>query len=129
MKDRADLVTGLVRKAESDLLAMNASLNAGALDAACFHAQQAAEKYLKSFLASKDVAFPHTHNLSKLLDACVALDPSLEHLSETAAMLTPYAVELRYDFEFWPTGEAAEAAQRAAVAVRDAIAPNSPNEQ
>ena len=122
MKDRADLVAGLVRKAESDLLAMNASLSAGALDAACFHAQQAAEKYLKSFLASKDVAFPHTHNLSKLLDACAAIDPSLRELLETASTLTPYAVELRYDFEFWPTKEAAQEARTAAIAVRIAIA-------
>ena len=122
MKDRADLVAGLVRKAESDLLAMNASLNAGALDAACFHAQQAAEKYLKSFLASKDVAFPHTHNLSKLLDACAAIDPSLRELLEPASTLTPYAVELRYDFEFWPTKEAAQEARTAAIAVRIAIA-------
>jgi HEPN domain-containing protein len=122
MKDRSDLVAGMVRKAESDLLAMNASRDAGALDAACFHAQQAAEKYLKSFLASKDVAFPHTHNLSKLLDACAALEPSLRELSDTAANLTPYAVDLRYDFEFWPTKEAAQEARTAAIAVRDAIA-------
>jgi len=122
MKDRADLVAGLVRKAESDLLAMNASLNVGALDAACFHAQQAAEKYLKSFLASKEIAFPHSHNLSKLLDACAAIDPSLRELSETAATLTPYAVELRYDFEFWPTKEAAQEARTAAMAVRNLVA-------
>jgi len=122
MKDRADLVAGLVRKAESDLLAMNASFDAGAFDAACFHAQQAAEKYLKGFLAAKDVAFPHTHNLSKLLDACAALDPSILELSETAAALTPYAVELRYDFEFWPTKEAAQEARTAAVAVRNLVA-------
>ncbi len=122
MKDRADLVAGLIRKAESDLVAMNASLNAGALDAACFHAQQAAEKYLKSFLASKEIAFPHSHNLSKLLDACAAIDPSLRELSETAATLTPYAVELRYDFEFWPTKEAAQEARTAAMAVRNLVA-------
>ena len=122
MKDRADLVAGLIRKAESDLLAMNASLKVGALDAACFHAQQAAEKYLKSFLASKEIAFPHSHNLSKLLDACAAIDPSLRELSETAATLTPYAVELRYDFEFWPTKEAAQEARTAAMAVRNLVA-------
>ena len=122
MKDRTDLVAGLVRKAESDLLAMNASLSAGALDAACFHAQQAAEKYLKSFLASKEIAFPHSHNLSKLLNACAAIDPSLRELSETAATLTPYAVELRYDFEFWPTKEAAQEARTAAMAVRNLVA-------
>ena len=50
MKERADLVRGWLRKAASDAVAMDASLNAGALDAACFHAQQTAEKYLKAFL-------------------------------------------------------------------------------
>jgi len=54
MKSQSDLVAGLVRKADSDLLARIASLDAGALDAACFPAQQAAEKLLKSFLASKN---------------------------------------------------------------------------
>jgi HEPN domain-containing protein len=47
MKEKPDLVRGWVRKAESDLIAMRASAEAGASDAACFHAQQAAEKYLK----------------------------------------------------------------------------------
>ncbi len=50
MKEKNDLVLGWVRKAGSDLVAMDASLKAGALDAACFHAQQAAEKYLKAYL-------------------------------------------------------------------------------
>ena len=50
MKARNDLVRGWLRKAFSDVVAMDASLNAGALDAACFHAQQAAEKCLKAFL-------------------------------------------------------------------------------
>lgn len=126
MKDRGDLVAGLHRKAESDLLAMNASLAAGALDAACFHAQQAAEKYLKSFLAAQGVDFPRTHNLSKLLDACGDVDPSLNQLSEVVAPLTPYAVELRYDFEFWPTTEAAQEARTAAIAVREAIVARLP---
>jgi hypothetical protein len=40
MKDAAELCRGLLRKAESDRIAMDASLSAQALDAACFHAQQ-----------------------------------------------------------------------------------------
>ena len=40
---------------------------------------------------------------------------------EIVAPLTPYAVELRYDFEFWPTKEAGQAARTAAIAVRDVI--------
>src|SRR5438094_495421 len=50
MKQKADLVRGWLRRARSDLVAMEVLLNAGAFDSACFHAQQAAEKYLKAFL-------------------------------------------------------------------------------
>ena len=39
MKDAAELCRGLLRKARSDRIAMEASLAAQALDAACFHAQ------------------------------------------------------------------------------------------
>ena len=63
MKARNDLVRGWLRKASSDVVAMDASLNAGALDAACFHAQQAAEKCLKAFLLYHGKDFPYTHNL------------------------------------------------------------------
>lgn len=46
MKGKPDFVQGWLKKAVNDLVAMRASAKAGALDAACFHAQQAAEKYL-----------------------------------------------------------------------------------
>jgi HEPN domain-containing protein len=49
MKTAAELCLGLLLKAKSDRVAMEASLAAGALDAACFHAQQAVEKGLKAF--------------------------------------------------------------------------------
>jgi hypothetical protein len=51
MKDAAELCRGLLRKANSVRIAMEASLSARALDAACFHAQQMTEKCLKAFLA------------------------------------------------------------------------------
>ena len=47
MKTKADLVRGWLRKADSDLTTAEMCLDAGrALDTACFHAQQAAEKYI-----------------------------------------------------------------------------------
>jgi HEPN domain-containing protein len=58
MKGKAELVRGWLRKAFSDLAALDASLQADALDAACFHAQQAAEKFLKAFLIHNAVDFP-----------------------------------------------------------------------
>jgi HEPN domain-containing protein len=102
MKEKADLVRGWLRKAASDLVAMRASAKAGSLDTACFHAQQAAEKYLKSYLVDRDQTIPHTHNLYKLLSHCAQTDAAFNQLSDAADLLTPFAVEVRYDTEFWP---------------------------
>jgi HEPN domain-containing protein len=50
MRQRADVVRGWLRKASSDAAAVESLLKDSNLDAACFRAQQAAEKYLKAFL-------------------------------------------------------------------------------
>jgi len=118
MKDKAELVRGWLRKAESDELALQASLAAGALDAACFHAQQSAERYLKAFLTQAGIDFPYSHNLSKLVQLCAGYDPSFQVLTATVEPLTPYAVELRYDHDFWPSRQVAEEAKSLAEAVR-----------
>jgi len=117
MKDAAELCRGLLRKARSDRIAMDASLAAQAFDAACFHAQQITEKCLKAFLAYSQVEFPYTHNLSKLIDVATRIDTAFRSLLPTVAPLTPYAVELRYDDSFWPTQQVAEEARASAVAV------------
>ncbi|MGO8787264.1 MAG: HEPN domain-containing protein [Terriglobia bacterium] len=117
MKDAAELCRGLLRKAKSDRIAMDASLAAKALDAACFHAQQITEKCLKAFLAYRQVAFPYTHNLAKLIEVGAGIDPAFRSLLPVVTPLTPYAVELRYDDSFWPTQQVAEEARKAALAV------------
>ncbi len=121
MKEKTELVRGWLRKASSDLLAMDASLNAGALDVACFHAQQAAEKYLKAYLTHAGLEFPYTHNLTKLLEICMKSETSFDALGSLVIPLSPYAVELRYDIEFWPSLQTAQAAHTAAQAVRDFV--------
>jgi HEPN domain-containing protein len=114
MKGKADLVQGWLKKAASDLVAMRASAQAGALDVACFHAQQAAEKYLKAYLADRDREIVYTHNLFKLLAVCAELDPTFSQLMDAAGLLTPFAVEARYDAEFWPTPDMLTEAESAA---------------
>ena len=121
MKEQADVVRGWWRKARSDEVAFDASLNAGAFDAACFHAQQAVEKYLKAFLFQRGKEFPFTHNLAKLVEICAVDEPSFRTLMDVVAPLTPYAVELRYDADFWPTHEVAEEAGLAVSKVRDFV--------
>src|SRR5271166_2947816 len=117
MKGKLDLVSGWLRKARSDLLAMRASAQAGSLDAACFHAQQAAEKHLKAYLVEQDRDIPHTHNLYKLIALCREVDLSFSELIGTAELLTPFAVETRYDTEFWPTSSLSEQAESASICI------------
>ncbi len=105
---------------------MEAVLAAGALDAACFHAQQAAEKCLKAYLALSRVEFPHTHNLTKLVELCAGVDPAFRSLLPVVAALTPYAVELRYDETFWPSKSAAEGARSSAFAVFEFVSAKLP---
>jgi HEPN domain-containing protein len=59
-KRKGDVVRGRLRKAANDMVTLEAALAAGAFDGACFHAQQAAEKYLKGFLAFHEKPFPYT---------------------------------------------------------------------
>ena len=63
-----------------------------------FHLQQAAEKYLKSFLSFNKIHFGKLHDIKKILelyvDNGIKMPPEVEVLVE----LTPYAVEGRYDF-------------------------------
>jgi HEPN domain-containing protein len=129
MKRRADLVQGWLRKAESDLTNAGMCLDAGqALDTACFHAQQAAEKYLKAYLTAHEIDFPFIHNLEKLVELCAQRDPSFLGLKALSQELTPYAVELRYDDEFWPAIEIARQALDAALEIKRFVIDRLPDE-
>jgi hypothetical protein len=116
MKDAGELCRGLLRKAKSDCLAMEASLAVQAFDAGCFHAQQATEKCLRAFLAYGRVNFPYTHNLAKRVEISVGIDPAFRSLLPSVAPLTPYAVELRHDDSLWPAPQVAQEARASALA-------------
>jgi HEPN domain-containing protein len=65
-------------------------------DAACFHAQQCAEKYLKARLQEANLPFPSTHNLVLLLNQILLLEPTWTTLLPHLQTLTLYAVSMRY---------------------------------
>lgn len=65
-------------------------------DAACFHAQQCVEKYLKAELNETGLMFGKTHNLLDLLNQIAAVEPSRMALQRQAAFLTDFAVQYRY---------------------------------
>ena len=62
----------------------------------CFHAQQAAEKFLKAFLVAHTIEPERTRDLERLLELCAQLDSSLATLREDCSALTDYAVDARY---------------------------------
>jgi HEPN domain-containing protein len=96
------LTTEWIQKAEGDLATAHRELRARKApnyDAACFHAQQCAEKYLKALLQEATIAFGKTHNLSLLLDHLRDRHPRLELLRPTLVTLSAYAVEYRYPGE------------------------------
>ena len=78
-------------------------------DAACFHAQQTAEKYFKAFLQEHRVAFPKTHSLIELLELCLPLDASFELQRDLLVRLDRYAVRYRYPGESADKDEARQA--------------------
>ena len=65
-------------------------------DAACYHSQQCAEKYLKAYLIFRRVKFPKTHDLEQLLDLIRDFDPLIEAIREPLHFLNPYSVAARY---------------------------------
>lgn len=119
MKTVADLVRGWLLKAESDLMNAGLCLEAGkALDTACFHAQQAAERFIKSYLIAYGIDFPFIHNLEKLIELGAKHDPDFISIKSLGQNLTPYAVELRYDDEFWPAAATASRALDTALTIK-----------
>ena len=96
-----DFVQSWLRKAEGDLRAAERLLEVPQEDyfTAAFHAQQAAEKFLKALLVRLQIPFPKTHNIEQLLQLATPSDPSLEEELTSATILTPYGIEFRYPGE------------------------------
>lgn len=78
-----------------------------------FHAQQAAEKTVKAYLAFKGELPPHTHDLGDLIERCQRYWPSFSQFMLEGQQLTDLAVDSRYE-EF-----IAEDAQEIAVNAKD----------
>jgi len=134
---RDELVRQWVKKADEDLAVAERLIDGDtAFPAATgFHAQQAAEKYLKAYLVRRQRDFPKTHDLEELLDLVALVEESLAESLRPAGGLTPYAVNDRYPTDGpEPTKEEAREAIALARTTRDAIssairalAPGKPN--
>jgi HEPN domain-containing protein len=119
MDEKTLSVSRWLTKASNDLLTAETMLVAAqpTPDTICFHAQQCAEKCLKAFLVWKDQDVERTHDLVRLLEYCLPLDPSFETLRDAAIILTDYPVETRYpdDWRDISIEEAQEAVKQARI--------------
>lgn len=88
-----------INKAEGDWASANREYRARKnqnYDAACFHAQQCIEKYLKALMVERSIQFPLIHDLAALALRLHPDDEGLAEYSEQLALLTSYAVAVRY---------------------------------
>lgn len=88
-----------IDKAEADFAAaqmLSRARKHPGYDAACFHAQQCAEKYLKARLEEAGLTIPKTHNLYALLALVLPLEPSWNSLAADLNILNAFAVAYRY---------------------------------
>src|SRR4029079_13684266 len=103
----SDVSGDWIAKAENDLLNIRNNLSSLEIpwDTICFHAQQAAEKFLKAFLIRKRVLPPRTHDLLTLVTEAAAFDAGLKRLEQDCQALTDFAVAARYPSERGEPGE------------------------
>lgn len=125
MQNRFDLAQNWFSKADNDLRTAELILSAQIVDTpydnACFHCQQAAEKYLKGLLIILEIPFMKTHNIEVLMDLAARKYPQIDDLSAAVA-LTYYAVENRYPDDYVEVNEAeVREAYRFAIAIKDFV--------
>ena len=86
------------KKAEEDLFVIKniLILEEAPANICCFHAQQAAEKYLKAYLISKNIVFPKTHDLELLVRLCIKINSRFNEILPNAVGLIDYAIVPRY---------------------------------
>ena len=121
---KKEIVQQWLAKAGQDMKAGEALLAAepSLLYPACFHAQQAAEKYLKALLTWHQIEFPKTHAIEQLLDLVKEADAETASSLRDATLLTPYGVDIRYPGDQpEPDLEEAREAVELAIRARDVI--------
>lgn len=95
-----DIAQEWFRIAELDLssAAFLQGMHPKPIEIICYHCQQAAEKYLKGFLALQGEEIKRTHDLIQLNKGCQQYDEDFKSIAEACLMLTDYGVNIRYPF-------------------------------
>lgn len=85
-----------VKFAQDDLRSAEILLKEGIFNEVCFHAQQCAEKIIKSFMALRGRLIPKTHRLIDLLEDVLEVDSRLEKIRQECIVLDQYYIPTRY---------------------------------
>ncbi len=119
--------------ANYDLRASRMLLNPDAANAACFHAQQAAEKALKAFLIYCGFILERSHSVMGLAARCIEQDPDFRSIAADANAVTGLYTDTRYaeegngfvfkNYELPEAERAVEAAARIVALVESKIPP------
>jgi HEPN domain-containing protein len=115
----AAYIMSWIQKAEHDLISAQRLLEIEPmiLDNACFHCQQAVEKYLKAFLIFHGLDIERTHNIIFLLSQCANFDSIFGTIDPLN--INAYAVQGRYpDTNLMPEKEEAESYYQLALQIR-----------
>ena len=119
-----DFVQQWLSKAQKDLQAASVLLTADLDDYenVGFHAQQAAEKFIKAFLVRHQIEFPKTHDIAVLRELLAQVDQRTAERLAPAEALSPFGATFRYPsaLPFVPRDEG-ERALRLAQKVRDVV--------
>jgi len=124
MKDKIELVKMWIKKAENDLITAKHSMTikpTPPFDTICFHAQQCAEKYLKTYLIYNEIDFEKTHDIGDLITLASQIDSSFDELLEYGDILTPFAVRIRYPIFEELTEEKAKEAIEIAERIKEFV--------
>lgn len=119
-----DFIQQWLGKARNDLRAAEVLLRQDTedYDVVGFHAQQAAEKFLKAALVRHQIEFPKTHDIALLRKLLARVDRALSGRVAVADVLTAYGVEFRYPGDQPPLSkDQGSQALRLAEQVRNAV--------
>ena len=94
-----------ILKANEDLFVVDklTEVEVIATSSACFHCQQAVEKYLKAFLISNGIEIRKTHNIEYLLSECIDLDSEFSEIDPKN--LSDFGVDVRYPGDMYVPSE------------------------
>ena len=98
----SELVSEWLRYSKNDLdvaIQLFNNMHPRPLEIICYHAQQSAEKALKSFLIQNDILPPKIHDLNRLCEMCSEIDNSFDNIAKSCGSLNKYSVLPRYPFE------------------------------